>query len=88
MRFIICTASERNLQVSNHPSVYTCLNDIFNVQAFLEGEYAAHLSSDDKVKLVTGVGERVTSRFYELAKELVTVVGALVHVADDVPSVL
>lgn len=54
----------------------------------MEGEYAAHLSSDDKVKLVTGVGERVTSRFYELAKELVTVVGALVHVADDVPSVL
>lgn len=54
----------------------------------MEGEYAAHLSSDDQVKLVAGIAERVTSRFYELARELVTVVGALVHVVDDVPSVL
>lgn len=46
---------------------------LHSLKALLEGEYASYLSNDDRVQLVTGIVERVTSRFDELARELVTV---------------
>ena len=42
-----------------------------------EGEYSSYLSDDDRIKIVTGIAERVTSRFDELARELVTAVSSI-----------
>ena len=42
-----------------------------------EGEYSSYLSDDDRIKIVTGIVERVTSRFDELARELVTAVSSI-----------
>ncbi|KAI5081012.1 hypothetical protein GOP47_0004195 [Adiantum capillus-veneris] len=46
---------------------------LHSIKAFLDGEYASYLSSEERLQFVAGIGERVTSRFHELAKELVTV---------------
>lgn len=46
---------------------------LHSIKAFFEGEYAVYLSNDDKFQLVTAIVERVTTRFDELARELVTV---------------
>lgn len=46
---------------------------LHSIKAFLDGEYTSYLSSEERLHFVSGIAERVTARFYELARELVTV---------------
>ncbi|KAH7351785.1 hypothetical protein KP509_19G014200 [Ceratopteris richardii] len=45
---------------------------LHSIKGFLDGDYASYLSAEERDQFVQGIGERVTSRFHELANELVT----------------
>ncbi|MCO5563968.1 hypothetical protein L7F22_017621 [Adiantum nelumboides] len=46
---------------------------LHSIKVFLDGEHASYLSSEERLQFVLRIAERVTSRFHELARELVTV---------------
>eukprot|EP00249_Psilotum_nudum_P019252 c27163_g1_i1 orf=404-2626(-) len=61
--------TNKPLPVRHSPYVSGILQPL---KVFLEGENASYLSKDLQTELVTAITERVTARFDELARELVT----------------